>query len=45
MKTKQETIEAEVADIKDAVLSIKETTNRMEEMLGRLDAVLSSAVD
>jgi len=45
MKTKQETIEAEVADIKDAVLSIKETTDRMEEMLGRLDAVLSSAVD
>jgi hypothetical protein len=45
MKTRQEAIEAEVADVKEAVLMIKEKSDTMAEILDRLDTVLNSAVD
>lgn len=45
MKNKQETIEAEVADIKEAVIAIQEQTNKMVKILGRLDMILSSPMD
>lgn len=45
MKTRQEAIEAEVADVKEAVLMIKEKSDTMAEILDRLDTVLNSEVD
>lgn len=45
MKTRQEAIEAEVADIKEVVLMIKEKADTMAEILDRLDTVLNSEVD
>ncbi|MBM2330411.1 hypothetical protein [Marivita cryptomonadis] len=45
MKIKQEAIEAEVADVKEAVLMIKEKSDTMAEILDRLDTVLNSEVD
>lgn len=45
MKTRQEAIEAEVTDVKEAVLMIKEKSDTMAEILDRLDTVLNSEVD
>ncbi|MBU1830261.1 MAG: hypothetical protein KJ731_17600 [Alphaproteobacteria bacterium] len=45
MKTKQETIEVEVADIKEAVITIQEQTDKMVKILGRLDMILSCPMD
>lgn len=45
MKTRQEAIEAEVADVKEMVLMIKEKSDTMAEIMDRLDAVLNSEVD
>jgi len=45
MKTKQEAIEAEVTNVKETVLLIKEKTDSMVDILDRLDAVLNIEVD
>lgn len=45
MKTKQETIEADVSDIKEAVIAIQEQTDKLVKILGRLDMILSSPMD
>ncbi|MFY0624136.1 MAG: hypothetical protein JXQ89_20825 [Pelagimonas sp.] len=45
MKNRQEAIEAEVADVKEVVLMIKEKADTMAEILDRLDTVLNSEVD
>jgi hypothetical protein len=45
MKTRQEAIEAEVSDVKQTVLMIKEKTDSMAEILDCLNSILNSQVD